>query len=248
MTRRTERARIRRARPAFYARTGDAVGDVLALLHPPYTAWHLSYVVYGAALAPDLDLERLGGTVAAFFFGTGVAAHALDEWRSRPLATRLGGTVLVSLGIGGIAASVAVAIVGAFIVSPWTLVWAAAGVFLAAGYALEWHRLLHTDLTFAVAWGGFPVIVGYWAQTEQVGVATLLVALAATLLSLVQRALSTSARHVRRNAIDASAVLEGPDGPERWPRDRLLATWEWPLKLLAGAVVTLAAGLVVMRL
>ena len=190
----------------------------------------------------------MGGTLAAFLLGTGVAAHALDEWHSRPLATRLGDSVLVSLGVSGIVGSLVLAIVGAFVVSPWTLAWAAAGVFLAAGYALEWHRLLHTDLTFALAWGGFPVVVGYWAQTEQLSVAVLLVALAATLLSLAQRALSTSARYVRRNAIDASAVFEHPAGPQRWPRDRLLATWEWPLKLLAAATVTLAAALVAMRL
>jgi hypothetical protein len=235
------------AQPAFYARTGNRWGDLLALLHPPYTAWHLSYVAYGAALAPELDLERLGGTVAAFFLGTGVAAHALDEWHSRPLGTRLPGRILLALGVGGLAASVAVAVAGAFVVSPWTLAWAAAGVFLAVGYVLEWHRLLHADLTFGLAWGGFPVLVGYWAQTEQVGVAALLVALAATLLSLAQRALSTPARHVRRATFEASALLESSTGTARWSRELLLATWEWPLKLLTAAAVTLAAGLLAMR-
>lgn len=248
MTRGVRRARIGTAQPAFYAHTGDRRGDLLALLHAPYTAWHLSYVVYGAALASELDLTRLAGTLVAFFLGTGVAAHALDEWHSRPLATRLPGSLLVMLGAGGLAASVAVATVGAFVISPWTLAWAAAGICLAAGYTLEWHRLLHTDLSFALAWGGFPVVVGYWVQTERVNVAALLVALAATLLALAQRALSTAARDVRRDARDASAMIERPAGPERWPRDRLLATWERPLGLLAGATVTLAAGLVVMRL
>lgn len=75
--------------------------------------------------------------------------------------------------------------------------------------AVEWHRLMPTDLTFGLAWGGFPVLVGYWSQTEQIGVAALLMALAATLLSLAQRALSKPARYVRRNALD---------GPPRWSR------------------------------
>ena len=70
-------------RPAFYARPGSIRGDLIALLHPPYTAWHLAYVAIGAALAPTLDWTLLAGTLAAFFLGTGVGAHALDEWHDR---------------------------------------------------------------------------------------------------------------------------------------------------------------------
>jgi hypothetical protein len=237
-----------KTQPAFYTRTGSMAGDLLALLHPPYTAWHLSYVVFGACLAAELDLVRLGGTLAAFFFGTGIAAHALDEWFSRPMGTRLGGRVLLELGVGGLAASAAIAVGGVFVVSLWTLAWAAAGIFLVLAYTLEWHRLLHSDIMFGLAWGAFPVLVGYWAQTEEFGAAAILVAAAATLLSLAQRALSRPARYLRRNAGDGRAVIEASTGEEVWTRDRLLATWESPLKFLAAAVVVLAAGLVLMRM
>ena len=37
-------------RRAFYAPCGSWGADLIAVLHPPYTAWHLSYVVIGAAL------------------------------------------------------------------------------------------------------------------------------------------------------------------------------------------------------
>lgn len=235
------------SQPAFYARTGTLPGDLLALLHPPYTAWHLSYVIYGAALAPEFHWLRLFGTLAAFFFGTGVTAHALDEWHDRPLHTHLSDRALLALGAGGIAAASLVAILGAVLLSPWTVAWAAVGVLLMVGYTLEWHRLLHSDLGFALAWGGFPVLVGYWAQAERLAVAPLLVAIAATLLSLAQRALSTPARYVRREAPSAHVVFEGSDGGESWARERLLATWELPLKLLAAVAVTLAAGLLAMR-
>jgi hypothetical protein len=248
VTHKALRARTGGAQPAFYGRTGTTWGDLLTVLHPPYTAWHLSYVVFGATLATELDVLRLAGTLTAFFFGTGVAAHALDEWHSHPLGTRFGSATLLALSAGGITASMAVAVAGAFVISPWVLAWAAAGALLAMGYTLEWHRLLHTDLTFGLAWGGFPVLVGHWAQTEQVSLAALVIALAATLLSLAQRTLSKPARFVRRNALDASVTFEGPAGIERWPRNRLLATWELPLKLLSAAAVTLATGLLVMRL
>lgn len=235
-------------RPAFYAHTGGPAGDLVAILHPPYTAWHLSYVVYGAALSPDLDLPRLGATLAAFFFGTGIAAHALDEWHSRPLGTSFGDGVLLALGVLGFGAAAGIAIAGAWVISPWVLAWAAAGMFLAAGYALEWHRLLHADFTFGLAWGGFPVLVGFWAQTEGLGIAALLVALAATLLSLAQRSLSKPARYLRRSGAEATVHLTLTGADEQWSTDRLLGTWERPLKLLSGAAVVLAAGLLLMRL
>jgi hypothetical protein len=234
-------------RPAFYARTGSLRGDLLALLHPPYTAWHLSYVVYGAVLPPDVDLIRLAGALLAFFAGTGIAAHALDEWHSRPLRTSLSDGVLIALAAAGLAVSLALGVAGAVAISAWTLAWAGAGILLVLAYALEWDRRVHSDLGFALAWGGFPVLVGYWAQTESLSAAALTVALAATLLSLVQRALSTAARYTRRRALDAEVVLVRYEGDEVWPRERLLATWERPLKLLAAGTVVLALGLLLAR-
>lgn len=227
-------------RPAFYARTGQgAWSDLIAILHPPYTLWHLSYVVLGAALAPQVDWLRLAGTLAAFFLGTGIGAHALDERHGHPLGTRLGQRTLALLGGGGLAAGAGLGVAGAFAISPWLLAWSAAGVLLAAGYTLEWDQRLHSDLGFALAWGAFPVLVGYWAQAETLGAAVVLMALTATLLSLAQRSLSTPARFVRRHVATASASLDG----ETWSRERLLASWERPLLLLAAAVTALAVAL-----
>jgi hypothetical protein len=135
--------------------------------------------------------------------------------------------------------SVVIAGIGAFEVSPWVIAWAATGVLLAVGYALEWP-IVHTDTGFGLAWGAFPVVVGYWAQTEDISLALVIVAGAAALLSLGQRALSTPARFVRRRT-DESVV--DFDGDRRWDRIELLATWEKPLRLLTWTIVTLAVGL-----
>jgi hypothetical protein len=47
------------------------------VLHPPYTAWHLAYVVIGASLAPRLHLGRLLATLLAFFLAVAIAAALL---------------------------------------------------------------------------------------------------------------------------------------------------------------------------
>ncbi|HSK07207.1 MAG TPA: hypothetical protein VK990_06775 [Acidimicrobiia bacterium] len=231
-------------RPAFYAPTGSLLGDLVSLLHVPYTLWHLSYVPIGAALAPSLDFRLLAGTLAAFLFGLGIGAHALDEVKSRPLGTRLTDRALWTMGIGAMAVSLAIGVVGGFVISPWVPVWAAAGILLAVGYALEWP-VLHTDLGFGLAWGAFPLLVGHWAQTGTVSVPVLVVAAAATLLSLAQRALSTPARFVRRRT---SETVTRFDQDREWSRAELLDTWEKPLRLLTWTTLALAVGLLLTHL
>src|SRR5580704_15276133 len=86
-------------RPAFYALGRGRVGDLITLLHPPYTAWHLSYFAIGAALAPHLYVDRLLWGLAAFGLAVGVAAHALDERHDRPLRTRLSDRTLIALTV-----------------------------------------------------------------------------------------------------------------------------------------------------
>ncbi|HEX6147250.1 MAG TPA: hypothetical protein VF083_10770 [Acidimicrobiia bacterium] len=231
-------------RPAFYAPTGSLMGDLVSLLHVPYTLWHLSYIPIGAALAPTLDARILAGTLAAFLFGLGVGAHALDEVKSRPLGTRLSDRALWWLGTGAMSVAMAIAVAGGFLVSPWVPLWAAAGILLAVGYAMEWP-VLHTDLGFGLAWGAFPLLVGYWAQTGTVTVPVLVIAAAATLLSLAQRALSTPARFVRRSTGEAVTRF---DGARQWDRVELLGTWEKPLRLLTWTTLALALGLLLTHL
>src|SRR6059058_3909396 len=98
-------------RPAFYALGGGRLGELLTLLHPPYTAWHLSYFALGAAVAPRVHLDRLLWGLAAFALAVGVAAHALDELHDRPLRTTLSDRVLVLLAAFSSAGALAIGIV-----------------------------------------------------------------------------------------------------------------------------------------
>jgi hypothetical protein len=206
--------------------------------------WHLSYVVLGAALSLTLDWQILAGTFFAFAIGLGIGAHALDEVKGRPLKTGFSDRALWALGLGAMALCLVIAGVGAVVVSPWILLWGLTGVALAVGYALEWP-LVHTDLGFGLAWGAFPTLVGYWAQTRSLTVGVVVVAGAATLLSLAQRALSTPARFVRRHTVDATARF---DEDRQWDRAELLLTWERPLRLLGWTAMALALGLLLTHL
>src|SRR5436309_15790257 len=105
-------------RPAFYALRPGGWRDLITILHPPYTAWHLSYVALGAAAAPVIHADRLVAALGAFFLAVGVSAHALDELNGRPLATRLSLPALISLAVGVLVGVLAIGVIGAIEVAP----------------------------------------------------------------------------------------------------------------------------------
>ena len=115
------------SRPAFYALAPGGWRDWWTLLHPPYTLWHLSYVAIGAATAAEVDLYRLGMSLLGFFLGVGLAAHALDELRGRPLRTSISDRMLQGLALVSLAGAAAVGVVGIVQVSAWLAVFIAAG-------------------------------------------------------------------------------------------------------------------------
>jgi hypothetical protein len=241
---------VRSERPAWYALETGGWRDYVTLLHLPYTAWHLSYVVIGGCLAPIVAWGRLGAAVLAFGLAVGIGAHALDELSGRPLRTGIPSSILVALATAAIAAACAIGVVGAVAYEPWLLVLVPLGLFLVLAYNLELlGGRFHSDLWFGLAWGGFPVVCGYAAVAGELSVAALLAAAFAVLLSLAQRALSNHVRFVRRRveSVDGELVLrEG--GRERFDAERLIAAEEKGLRLLAAASIVLAAALVAFRI
>ena len=237
-------------RPAFYAARPGGWRDWWTILHPPYTAWHLSYVVVGACLAPRTDGVRLVATLLAFFFAVGVAAHALDELHGHPLRTRISDRTLWLAAGAGLAAAVALGIAGVPRVGLGLLAFVVVGPLLVAGYNLELlGGRLHSDVGFAFSWGAFPALTGYFAQAERVDHVALLAAAATFGLSYVQRDLSTPARLLRRRVIGVEGSLTLEDGTAR-PLDRavLLVPLERALRALSWSVVALAVALAVARL
>jgi hypothetical protein len=228
-------------KPAFYTvgRGTGGLGDWVTLLHPPYTLWHLCYVVLGAAMAPPLVAWRLGASVLAFFLAVGVGAHALDELNGRPLGTGIKRAALaVTAGLSIAAAVIMGLVFGGLRGLPFII----AGMVLVCGYNLELAGgRLHNDWWFGAAWGAFPVLVGAFAQHWTLPPAAWAMAAGAFFLSLGQRALSTPARMLRRRVTAVTVRISFTDGSDRvLGRGELLAPVERALRFLVCATAGLA--------
>jgi hypothetical protein len=237
-------------RPAFYALGRGRPGEVLTLLHPPYTAWHLSYFAIGAATAPRLHADRLWWGLAAFCLAVGVAAHALDELHDRPLRTSLSDRTLIGLAAVSLFGALAIGVAGVLTVTVWLAPLVLAGGLFLPAYNLELAgRRFHSDLWFAVGWGAFPAFTGYFVNAEHVALPGLLIAAGCLVLSVAQRRLSSPARELRRRTASVSGVRTLPDGrTEPLSLSGLLAPLDGALAALSLATVLTACALLAARL
>jgi hypothetical protein len=236
--------------PAYY--TGRSSGwrrDVWAVLHPPYTAWHLSYVVIGASLAPSVSAVTLVATLLAFFLAVGISAHALDELKGRPLGTEIPGPVLTAAAVIGLLGAIGLGIAGLPRVGIGLLPFIALGVLFVFAYNLELlGGRLHGDFWFALSWGAFPVLTAYFAQTGRLSVGAVAAAAAAYALSFGQRSLSTPARLLRRRSRSVTGTITLNDGSQvALDEAVLLRPLELALRAFSWGVVAFALGLLASR-
>jgi hypothetical protein len=221
----------------------------VTLLHPPYTAWHVSYVAIGAAAAPVVYHGRLVWTLIAFFCAVGVGAHALDELHGHPLGTRLADRTLVGLAVVGVGVAAAIGVAGAIVVAWWIAVLVVVGVALVLAYNLELAGgRFHSDLWFALGWGGFPALVGYLVNAGALAWPGVFVAAGCVAISAAQRALSTPVRRLRRRTTSLEGIQRLDDGTEiELSVAAIAAPLDRALVALSGGVVLLAIGLVAAR-
>jgi hypothetical protein len=241
-------------RPAFYALGRGGWRALLTILHPPYTAWHLANVGFGAAAATQIHTDRFIATLAAFFLALGISAHALDELNGRPLKTELSDRALIGLAAGGLAGAIGIGIAGCIIVSATLAPFVVAGGFFVVAYNLElFSGRFHTDFWLALSWAAFPAATSWWINTLsfaslKTDIAGLLVAAGCFGLVSVQRRLSTPVRRLRRKTVSVSGVQRLEDGTViPLTVTELAGPLDASLRGLSWAVVVLAIGLVVIR-
>jgi len=235
--------------------------DLLIILHPPYTLWHLAYVLIGAALAPQLNWGVLGWTVLAFFLAMGIGAHCLDELNGRPLRTPFSNASLWVTAIVSILLAMYIGFTVGVRETIWVLPCIFFGGFIVVAYNLEWGRgFFHHDFWFGFAWGAFPVVTAYVAQAHTISWEVGLLALWAMLYSMAQRMLSHQVRFFRRKVIELQGHYhlrgDGPvvPGVVAWAKrqnlkvEDIIRPSELTLKLMTWAVVAAAIGLLLLHI
>src|SRR6202043_3840328 len=95
------------------------------------------YVVIGATLAPRVSTARLVATLLAFFAAVGLAAHALDELKGRPLRTSIPSPALVAVAIVGLVIAVGLGAAGVAKVGWVLLPFIVVGPLLVVAYNAE---------------------------------------------------------------------------------------------------------------
>ncbi len=217
-------------RAAFYALRPGGWRDYVTVVHLPYTAWNLSYVALGAALAPHFRTDRMLWTMAAFALALGVAAHGFDELHGRPLGTEIPGRALAAISV---AALLGACVIGVWAATQWSyglLAFVAVGGFIVPAYNLEWlGGRLHNAWSLALAWGGLPILTAYFAEAGTLRAETVLAASFGIGSIMVQRLLSTPVRLARRTL----GTLEGVE-----PMEQALRILPWANILLGAALVT----------
>lgn len=239
------------ARAAWYTAGPGPWRDWVSVLHPPYTAWHLSYVLVGAGLAPVVSVPRLVATLLGFGLAVGVAAHGLDELHGRPLGTTIPTPLLAGVSVSALAGAVALGGAGISRVG-WGLAgFIAVGAGVVLAYNLEWWGgRIHKDATFALAWGAFPALTAYYVQAGTLRPAAVVAALFAYGLSWAQRILSTEARDLRRRVASVEGRRTYRDGSTAAvsrqsvlrPIERSLVALSWCSCALGVAMVLARTG------
>ena len=212
----------------------------VGLLFLPYTGMVLSFALIGSLLAGRVFYDRLVAIVLIYFFGLGVAAHALDAlgskgvkpWGSVFARSHLWCLTIVSLVI-------AYGIAGYYMVRQVPLLWVVAileGFFVFA-YNLEWFAgRFHTDRWFAFSWGALPVLAGYVLQTNGISLPAVILAASMGLFSFIEIKASRPYKELRRRGSELS-------GDEL----ALLQRYETLLKCVTLGVILLGGGLLCWR-
>lgn len=213
----------------------------VGLLFLPYTGMVLAYTVIGSMLAQPLHWERVAAIVIIYFLALGIGAHALDALGSRtakPWGATFSRPRLRVLAAVSLTLAYAIGVYYMILYTP--LLWGIAileGFFVFA-YNLEWFAgRFHGDAWFAVSWGSLPVLAGYVLQTNAISPGTLLVSVAAGLLSLVEIKASRPYKALKRNA-------QGSTDP---CPTQVTETLEAILKNLSGGVILLGIGMLAWR-
>jgi hypothetical protein len=215
--------------------------SLVGLLFLPYTGMVLSFSVIGSMLADTLYWDRVLAIVVIYFFGLGIAAHALDALGSKgvkPWGTIFTKRQLRLLVVCSLALAYLLAIYYMVRYVPLLWVLAVSEGFFVFAYNLEWFQgKFHTDYWFAFSWGFLPVLAGYIMQTNKISVEALILAAAMALFSMVEIKASRPYKDLKQRF----AMLKEEE-------KSLITRYEAILKNISLGVILLGVGFLIWRL
>ena len=236
-------------RAAFYAARPGGWRDWWTLLHPPYTAWHLAYVVIGACLAPVVNATRLIGTLMAFFFAVGLAATRSmsctgDRYAPGSRRAHSSSSLVSDLP----ARSPSESSGSRRSAGPWSPS-SSSGRYSSSPTTSRCLAESSTTMSGSPRVGAPFQYLPPTSPRPEHRPSPLIAAVGAAALSAAQRALSRPARLLRRKSADVTGTIALADGGTI-PVDRsvLLAPLEQALRAMSWALVMLATALAVDRL
>ncbi len=220
---------------------GPKFRSFVGLLFLPYTGMVLSFSVIGSMLGNPVYWERVAAIVAIYFFGLGIAAHALDALGSKgmkPWGAIFTRGQLWLLAILSLVLAYSIASYYIIRYVPFLLSMALCEGFFVFAYNLEWFQgRFHTDQWFAFSWGFLPVLSGCIIQTNKISIEAVAVAVSAALFSLIEIKASRPYKDLKRdfNTLQDEEKL-------------LMKRYEDILKSISLGVIVLGGGLLIWRM
>jgi len=210
------------------------------LLFLPYTGMVLSFTVIGGMLAPRILWARVVAIAVIYFFGLGIAAHALDAIGNgghRPWGTYFSKRQLWTIALVALAIAYTIGLYYILRFTPYLGIIALLEGFFVFAYNREWFGgRFHTHGWFAFSWGALPVLSGLIIQTNQLSISGAMMSLAMAGLSLVEINASRPYKALKR-----AALLN--------PQEQCYKTYlEIILKSISFGVICLSMAMVGFRL
>lgn len=191
----------------WYSAEGSKLAELWTLLHMPYTLMCLSFLTVGFALSGINNWNIYAWTVVAYFHGLGVAAHSFDQLKGMgsSYVKHITQEELKIIGITSLAVSIIIGMVFIVKYSLYHLIWLMPlQVFFALSYPIAkmFKGTFHNDFSFAISFGSFPVIIGYYINTNSFSYESIMWALVCFVISYIEITLSRYARKMRKEQYD----------------------------------------------
>jgi hypothetical protein len=219
----------------YFVESQSKLGDLYNILHLPYTAMLLAFVVIGAAVSPGFHLDRLAATIAAYFLGLGIGAHAIDQLEpgGSHYVKKMGSKELVGLAAIGLVGGTAIGFYYALSLTLWLVPFILVNLFFAIAYPLPSRvagGLFHNNLNFAFAWGFLPFITSYFVNSLALTFTGLILGLPAAAVAWSEIHLSRRSRLARKESLPSA----NQGGLETVLKLLVLSTCSVALLLLVG--------------